>query len=88
MRNDMDRQKIREELTAILKIVDENLLKDAKIEDATTIREGLGLDSLQLTEMLFEIEERLGAKINDEEARGLKTIGDVITLIESKTTGA
>jgi len=84
----MDKQKIREELTTILNIVDDKLLEQIKIEDATPIREGLGLDSLQLTEMLFEIEERLGAKINDEEARGLQTIGDLIDLIQTKTSEA
>ncbi len=45
------------------------------------------MDSLQITELLFEIEERLGAKISDEEARDLSTIGDLITLIEAKTAG-
>ena len=80
----MDRQQIRTELEKILTIVDDQLLKRVQVQDETVIREGLGLDSLQLTEMLFEIEERLGAKIADDEAMKLRTVGDLITLIESK----
>jgi acyl carrier protein len=57
------------------------------VKEETVIREGLGLDSLQLTELLFEIEERLGAKIADDEAMKLRTVGDLITLIESKLAG-
>jgi acyl carrier protein len=83
----MDKQEIRKELHAILNIVDDKLLERVEITDDTSIREGLGLDSLQLTEMLFEIEERLNAKIADEEARDLRTVGDLITLIETKTAG-
>jgi acyl carrier protein len=80
----MDRQQIRTELEKILTIVDDQLLKRVQVQDETVIREGLGLDSLQLTELLFEIEERLGAKIADDEAMKLRTVGDLITLIESK----
>ena len=80
----MDRQEIRTELEKILTIVDDQLLKRVQVQDETVIREGLGLDSLQLTELLFEIEERLGAKIADDEAMKLRTVGDLITLIESK----
>ena len=80
----MDRQEIRKELEKILTIVDDQLLKRVQVQDETVIREGLGLDSLQLTELLFEIEERLGAKIADDEAMKLRTVGDLITLIESK----
>ena len=80
----MDRQQIRVELEKILTIVDDQLLKRVEVKDETVIREGLGLDSLQLTELLFEIEERLGAKIADDEAMKLRTVGDLITLIETK----
>ena len=83
----MDRQQIRTELEKILTIVDDQLLKRVQVQDETVIREGLGLDSLQLTELLFEIEERLGARIADDEAMKLRTVGDLITLIESKLAG-
>ena len=80
----MDRQQIRKQLETILGVVDEQALKRVTVQEETSIREGLGLDSLQLTEMLFEIEERLGVKVSDEEAQKLRTVGDLVTLIEAK----
>ena len=80
----MDRPQIRAELEKILTIVDDQILKRVEVKDETVIREGLGLDSLQLTELLFEIEERLGAKIADDEAQKLRTVGDLVTLVETK----
>jgi len=81
----MDREEIRAGLAEILKVVSEDKPIDlASVGDDTMLRDGLGLDSLQVTEMLFEIEERLGAKIEDEEAMQLRTVGDLIALIERK----
>jgi len=80
----MDRKEIWKELEKILAIVDDELLERVHVREETAIREGLGLDSLQITEVLFEIEERLGVKIADEEARELRTAGDLVTLVETK----
>jgi len=82
----MDRQQIKAELEKILNIVDDQLLKRVQVQEETVMREGLGFDSLQLTELLFEIEERLNVKIADE-AMKLRTVGDLITLIDSKLNG-
>jgi len=81
----MDRDEIRSGLAEILKVVSEDKPIDlAGVSDDTMLRDGLGLDSLQVTEMLFEIEERFGAKIEDEEAMQLRTVGDLISLIQRK----
>jgi acyl carrier protein len=80
----MDRPEIKKQLETIFGIVDEQILKRTTLQEETSIREGLGLDSLQLTELLFEIEERLDVKISDEEAQKVRTIGDMISLIETK----
>ena len=44
----------------------------------------LGLDSLDLVETMIEIEEELGIEFTSEEIANLKTLKDVIKLIESK----
>jgi acyl carrier protein len=80
----MNRQQVRIELEKLLTLVDDQILNRVQVQEETVIREGLGLDSLQLTELLFEIEERLNVKIADAEAQKLRTVGDLITLIESK----
>lgn len=44
----------------------------------------LGLDSLDLVETMLKIEEVLGVEFTSDEIVELKTIQDVVNLIESK----
>ena len=56
----------------------------AKLEHVTEealIIEDIGLASLDLLELRFELEERWKTRITDEEAIRLKTIHDVVDLI-------
>ena len=46
---------------------------------------GLGLDSLDLVEIMLTIEDRLGVEFTSEEIANLSTIKDVVKLIETKT---
>ena len=50
---------------------------DDKLDD-------LGLDSLDLVETMLKIEEAVGIEFTSDEIVELKTIRDVVTLIESK----
>lgn len=45
----------------------------------------LGLDSLDLVEVMIEIEEEIGVEFTSEEISSLSTLKDVICLIDSKT---
>ena len=81
----MDRDEIRNTLIELLAVVDdERDWSKEEINEETLLRDGLGLDSLQLTEFLFEVEEKFNTRITDEEARELRNAGDLITLIENK----
>ena len=44
----------------------------------------LGADSLAVVELMMALEERLGVRIDDDEAEGLRTFGDALTLVRSK----
>ncbi len=55
-----------------------------KITESTDIAEDLGADSLDVVELMMSIEEEFGIEISDEEARNFKTVGDVVSYIESK----
>ncbi|MFA5095113.1 MAG: acyl carrier protein [Candidatus Paceibacterota bacterium] len=44
----------------------------------------LGADSLDLVEIVMEIEAAFGIKISDEEVGGGSTIQDIVNLIEKK----
>ncbi len=42
----------------------------------------LGVDSLGVLEMMFEIEDRFALKIKDDVPTGLVTLGDVVTYVD------
>jgi acyl carrier protein len=44
----------------------------------------LGADSLDLVELIMEMEENFGIQIADEELEKIRTIGDVIDFLHSK----
>ncbi len=48
---------------------------DAKLEE-------LGLDSLDLLELMFKIEDRFGVRIKDDIPRSLVTVQDVVRYID------
>ena len=54
------------------------------INDSSKIVEDLGADSLDMIEMLMSLEEQFGIAVSDEEAEKLKTVGDVVALIDGK----
>ncbi|MGL5205812.1 MAG: acyl carrier protein [Metamycoplasmataceae bacterium] len=61
-----------------------NIIKrrtNKKISPSTDIKE-LGLDSLDLVEVVMEIEQELDIKIPDDELTNIKTIDDLIKIIE------
>lgn len=61
----------------------------AKRVDVTNLKEddelsALGLDSLDLVEVVMEIEEELNVKFEMEEIANFKTLKDVIDCVNSK----
>ena len=81
----MDRDELRNGLQEILKeILTDPSQAPESLSEGMSLREDLGMDSLQVVEALFEIEERFGAKIEDEEARQLATVKEVLDMIEVK----
>jgi len=51
---------------------------DAKFQD------DLGADSLDLVELVMDLEEHFKIEISDEESQNFKTVSDVVRYIESK----
>lgn len=56
-----------------------------KINENSRIVEDLGADSLDTVELLMAFEDEFGISISDEEATKLKTVAEVVELIENKT---
>lgn len=56
----------------------------AGITPESEIIKDLGADSLDVVEMLLELEKEYGVEITDEQAAELKTVGDIVKLVENK----
>ncbi len=69
----------------LIKIVAEQLnIEEKNVTAASRFQEDLGADSLDIVELLMDIEEEFGVNISDEESERLKTIGDVVKYITTK----
>lgn len=60
-----------------------NISVDTINEDSKII-EDLGADSLDVVEMLMVLEDEFDVTVSDEESLKLKTVGDIVNLIEKK----
>lgn len=48
----------------------------------------LGIDSMEMLEIWYEIEQHMHIRVNDAEKRDLYTLGDVVALVERKLEAA
>jgi acyl carrier protein len=53
-----------------------------RITLSSSFAEDIGADSLDIVELVMELEEEFGVTIPDEEAERIKTVGDAIRYIE------
>ena len=70
-------------LEKVIEIVKEQLNVDAEITAATSFKDDLGADSLDLFEMVMAMEEEFGVSIPAEELEKMVTVGDVMKYIEA-----
>lgn len=66
------------------KVFEINGIDKDLIKFETSLREGLGVDSLDLVELIMEIEERSDITIPDEVAERFKSVRDVIEYLRRK----
>lgn len=70
-------------LEEIKELVAETLGTDVEeLTETTSFSEDLNADSLDLFEMVMELEDKFGVKIPTENLENIKTIGDVKEYIE------
>jgi acyl carrier protein len=71
-------------------LIEEFKLSADRLPPEATLAD-LGIDSLDLVDLLFKIEDRFGLKITDDVPRSLATLGDVAAyidkLLEKQSTG-
>jgi acyl carrier protein len=54
------------------------------LTEATTLREGLSLDSIDLFSLIVEAQTRFGIDIPTEEMASVTTVGQVLDVIQAK----
>jgi acyl carrier protein len=72
-------ERIRQVFSESTHINEERLTKEARI------KEDLMLDSLTTLELVLDLEGEFDIQIHNQELEKLKTFGDVVAVIESKT---
>jgi acyl carrier protein len=69
----------------LIKVVAEKLnIEEKNVTIASRFQEDLGADSLDIVELLMEIENEFGVNISDDESEKLKTVGDAVQFISAK----
>ena len=58
-------------------------IKEDRIQLKSRILEDLGADSLDLVELLMTLEDEFNVTVSDEEAVKLKTVEDIVKIIEA-----
>ncbi len=55
----------------------------SEITDEREVVKDLGADSLDVMEMLMNLEEEFNITVPEDDAMGIKTVGDIVKLIEN-----
>ena len=70
----------------VIKLVSEATKMDAaNISLNTSFVDDLNLDSLDMVELMMKMEDEFGVEIPEDETENLKSIGDVVTYLKSKS---
>ncbi|MDR1050239.1 MAG: acyl carrier protein [Deltaproteobacteria bacterium] len=57
----------------------------SEVVPKASFQDDLGADSLDLIELIMAMEEEFNVKIDDEAAKGIKTVQDAIDFIQSQS---
>ena len=67
-------------------ICDQLAVEGEKVVPTASFIDDLGADSLDIVELVMTMEEEFDLDIPDEDAEKMKTVGDVVKYITSKST--
>ncbi len=69
----------------VIKIIAEKLgIDEEEVKPEASFIDDLGADSLDIVELVMELEEEYGIEIPDEDAEKIKTVQDAINYIKEK----
>lgn len=64
-------------------VADQLDVEEEKVTAEASITEDLGADSLDVVDLVMSIEEEFDIEIPDEAVENIKTVGDIVSYIES-----
>lgn len=79
----MDRAQALSEIQAIL--VEQLGVDASEVVETASFSEDLNADSLDLVEMIMEMEDKFGVKIPDEEAEKIVTVGNAVDYVIARS---
>lgn len=65
-------------------LVDELQIDQDDITMDAELANDLGINSIELADLVMLCEDRFGIEINDDDIRGFTTVGDVVNYLESQ----
>ena len=71
-------RKVREHLSAELGV------EAAAISESTRLRDDLDADSLDLYELVMELEDSYGIRVSEEDAARIETVGDAVDFVAGR----
>ena len=78
----IDRATIRGTLVELLEADTGESFRDLK--DTDNLREGLGLDSVDVVSIISQVERKFHIRLSQDELMQFTTVGDVLNLLETK----
>ena len=66
-------------------IVDRLGVDEGEVTLEASFKDDLGADSLDVVELVMELEDEFGLEISDEDAEKINTVGEVVEYIKSHT---
>lgn len=82
----MERSKIEETVNGIV-LKHDDVDEDAMNEKAS-LRDDLFLDSLDIVEVIMDVERAFGISLSDEESARIETLGDIYDIVKEKVNGS
>jgi acyl carrier protein len=81
-----DRESIRKTLIELVEA--DTGEKYPNLDDNLNLREGLGLDSVDVVSIVSQIERHFRIRLTHQELETLATVGDVLNLLQAKVAAA
>ena len=77
------REEVYERVKGVL--VDQLGIEESEITEEASFQEDLDADSLDLVELIMELEDRYGISISEEQAAKIETVGQAVDFVLERT---